>query len=116
MSRSCYSVDFRECVLAYLSRGHTIKSASEVFQVSQKTINNWKKLLRENGCCQPCYSSRRSARKIDDALLLQKIESSPDATLEEISQEFSCSPNSVWKRLKILGITRKKNHPICRKK
>ena len=116
MSRLGYSVDFRECVLAYLSRGHTIKSASEVFQVSKKTINNWKKSFQEYGHCNPNYSKRRSSRKIDDTMILSFLEEHPDALLEEIAQHFSCRPSSVWQRLKILGITRKKNQPIRGKK
>ncbi len=116
MSKSNYSIDFRECVLAYLSRGHTIKLASEVFQVSQKTISNWKKMLHNNGHLHSNYPKRRAVRKIEDSLILQKINEFPDATLEEIASEFSCSVNAVWKRLKLLNITRKKNHPIRRTK
>ena len=116
MSMSCYSVDFRECVLAYLSRGHTIKSASEIFQVSKKTINNWKKSVQEHGHCNPRLSKRRAPRKIDDAAILSYIEEHPDALLEEIAEHFSCRPVSVWQRLRILGITRKKNLPVRGKK
>jgi transposase len=112
MSRLGYSVDFRECVLAYLSRGHSIKSASDIFKVSGRTINHWRKSVKENGHCNPQTSKRRASRKIDDAGLLEYIDKNPDALLEEIAQHFSCSSPSVWQRLKILKITRKKNHTL----
>jgi transposase len=114
MSELGYSRDFRDCVLAYLSRGHTMKSACEIFQINRKTIYNWKRLLSEHGHCNPIVLSRRKSRKIDDKRLLEYINDNPDAILEEISKEFSCSINSIWKRLKKLGITRKKNHSIQR--
>ena len=47
---------------------------------------------------------------------MDEINSTPDATLEEISEKFLCSQVAVWKRLKKLGITRKKNDPIRRAK
>ena len=116
MSRLGYSVDFRECVLAYLSRGHSIKSASDVFQVSEKTINNWRQRVRKEGHCKPLVSPRRASRKLDDKRLLEYINQHSDATLSEIAGFFSCAPTSVFQRLKKLKITRKKNHTIRRAK
>jgi len=111
MSRLGYSVDFRECVLAYLSRGHSIKSASDVFQISKKTINNWRQRVRERGHCNPIISIRIASRKLDDSLLIAYIHSHPDATLQEIAEQFLCRAPSVFQRLKILNITRKKKPP-----
>lgn len=108
MSRLGYSVDFRESVLAYLSRGHSIKSASDVFQVSEKTINNWRQRVREKGHCNPVISTRRASRKIDDKQLVAYISQNNDATLAEIAEVFSCAPVSIFQRLKTLKITRKK--------
>lgn len=116
MSRLGYSVDFRECVLAYLLSGHSIKSASDIFQVSEKTINNWRQKVRKEGHCNPSRASRRAPRKIDDKRLIAYISQHSDATLAEIAEVFSCTPVSIFQRLKILKITRKKNHPLRRKK
>lgn len=116
MSRLGYSVDFRECVLAYLSRGHSIKSASDIFQISKKTINNWRKRKREKGHCNPTIDKRRAHRKLEDSLLIEHIKKFEDATLQEIANHFSCSSVSVFQRLKILKITRKKNHTLRREK
>jgi transposase len=112
MSKQGYSVDFRECVLAYLSRGHSIKSASEIFQISQKTINNWRSMVRKFGHCNPQTTPRISPKKIGDSMLLMYIDDYPDATLSEMARHFSCSSVAVWKRLKILKVTRKKNHAL----
>jgi transposase len=44
-----YGLDLRERALSYVETGHTIRETSEVFRVSEKTINNWKRLRREKG-------------------------------------------------------------------
>jgi transposase len=114
MSRLGYSVDFRECVLAYLSRGHSIKSASDIFKITEATIHNWRNRVKKTGHCNPKISKRRASRKIDDVRLLEYTQQHPDALLSEIAQHFSCSSPSVWQRLKILKITRKKNYALRR--
>jgi transposase len=114
MSKRGYSVDFRECVLAYVARGYSIKSASDIFQISAPTIYNWHKKMEETGACNPIIVTRHRHKKIEDSMLLSHIAQYPDATLAEISNAFSCRPVSVWRRLKILGITRKKNHVVRR--
>jgi transposase len=112
MSKRGYSVDFRECVLAYVARGHSIKSASDIFQISEPTIYNWRKRMEETGHCTPVILTRRKHRKIEDSILCSYIEQHPDATLAEMAHAFSCRPISVWRRLKLLGITRKKNYRL----
>ena len=44
-----YSTDLRLRVLDYVSLGNTIESASEIFKVSERSINYWKKQLKEEG-------------------------------------------------------------------
>lgn len=116
MSRLGYSKDLRLRVLSHLSKGHSISSTSALFGVSAKTINNWKRRMREEGHVEArISSSRRATRKIEDAALLSYIESHPSAFLHEIAAHFSCSIPSVWQRLKLLSITRKKNYAVPRK-
>lgn len=47
-------------------------------------------------------------RKIDSQALLRALEKTSDATLKELAHDFNCRPSAIHKRLKKLGITRKK--------
>ena len=55
-------------------------------------------------------------QKLPKEELLVALEKTPDATLLELAQQFKCSAPAVYYRLKTFGITRKKNHPLCRAK
>jgi transposase len=111
-----YSVDFRECVIRNIEAGMSWRDAAKTFKVSTGSISKWLDNLSKTGCLIDAPRKEYKPKKIDSQRLLDKIEETPDATLEELSQSFSCSQNAIWKRLKKLGITRKKNHPIRRAK
>ena len=116
MNIRCYSLDFRHKLLAFLSIGHTIKQASETFGISEKTINNWNRQLKEEGHVRPKETRRRKPRKIEDSALRDYLAKHPDAFLQEIADHFNCKVPSVAQRLKLLKITRKKNYAIRREK
>ena len=48
-------------------------------------------------------------RKIDPEKLKEYVEHRPDAYLKEMAEEFGCSEVAIFKALKRLKITRKKN-------
>ena len=111
-----YSVEFREFVVNKVNCGMPKSEAIQFFNISHDTLYKWLKKHATTGSLADKKRKEYKTRKIDSQRLLLEIEKSPDATLEEISQHFFCSQVAVWKRLKKLSITRKKNLPICRKK
>ena len=108
-----YSTDFRNCVLDKISSGMSWNSASKTFSISKSSISKWFKNKRDHGTVNDLPRKAYKPRKIDPALLIAAFEKTPDATLEEISKEFNCWPQSIQKRCVKLGLTRKKNDTIC---
>lgn len=111
-----YSTDFRRCVIENLEAGKTWDEVTSVFSISRATLSKWVKLNNEKGSLEDSPRAAYKVRKIDPQALISALERSPDATLKELAQEFDCWPHAIHRRLKKLGITRKKNHPIRREK
>ena len=111
-----YSSDFRELVVNKIHEGMPRSQASKFFNISRDSIYKWLKKHAETGSLANKERKQHKPKKIDPQRLLERIEASPDATLEELAQEFGCWPQSIQKRCINLGITRKKNHAIRRKK
>ena len=109
-----YSVDFRKCVLENLESGKTWDEVTTIFSISRNTLNRWVNLSKKKGTLEDGPRGAYKVRKIDSQALISSLERTPDATLNELAQEFNCWPHAIHRRLKKLGITRKKNHPIHR--
>ena len=107
-----YSVDFREFVVKKVSDGMPKSEAIQFFNIGRDTLYRWLRKHTKTGSLVDKKRKDYKPKKIDSERLLAEIEKTPDATLEELSQQFFCSQVAVWKRLKKLGITRKKNYPI----
>ena len=103
-----YDIRFREKVLNYIGKGHTIKEAHEVFEVGITTIKEWRKLKKETGKLEKRPLNRKH-KKIDPDRLKTYIAENPDRYLREIAEEFNCTDMAVYYALKRLKITRKKN-------
>lgn len=111
-----YSVDFRELVVKKVNGGMSKSEAVQFFNISHDTLYKWLNKYTKTGVLTDAKRKEYKPKKIDSQRLLAEIEKTPDATLEEIAQHFLCSQTAIWKRLKKLGITRKKNHTIRRTK
>ena len=107
-----YSDDFRECVLENISKGMSWDKACKFFSISRSSIASWLKNIQTTGKISDSSRKAYKVRKIDSELLVTAINKTPDATLEEISKQFNCWPQSIHKRCVKLGITRKKNDII----
>ena len=111
-----HSTDFREGLLAALDAGLPLGEAVGYFQVSVSTIQRWRLLKRTTGSAAPRPGRGRRSRLAGagDAQLLVLIEESPEATLAELGEQLAklsglqVSPSTVCRRLRRLGITRKK--------
>ena len=94
--------------MKFMAKGHTIAEASEVFEVGTATIKEWRKLQKETGSLAK-RPLKRTPKKIDPKKLNAYIEEHPDAYLREIAEVFDCSITAVFKALKKLNFTLKKN-------
>ena len=108
-----YSSDYRRCVLENYDRGMSRSAILETFNIGQRTLYNW---LRNRSSSYNSRGEYKKVRKISKSALLEYVETHNDFTLLELSEKFSCSQVAIWKRLKSLGITRKKNDSISGKK
>ena len=103
-----YDKQYREKVLKYIDKGHSLKEAHEVFEVGTTTIKEWKKLKKETGKLDKRPLDRKN-RKICPDRLKAYITEHPDSYLSEIAEVFSCTASAVFYALKRLNITLKKN-------
>ena len=110
-----YSVDFRRVVVENIEHGKSWEEVMQIFSISRYTLGKWLKKHRSGEGLEDPARKAYKVRKIDIALLQQALERNEDATLEELAQEFNCWPPAIYRRLKKLGITRKKNNAIRRK-
>ena len=109
-----YDIKYREKVMEYISKGHTIEEAHEVFGVGTATIKGWRKLKRETGVLER-RSIERKNRKINSEQLIAYVTEHPDSYLREIAEVFNCTYSAIYYALKRLKITRKKNYTVCGK-
>ena len=103
-----YNAKFREKVLKYITKGHTIQEAHEVFEVGTTTIKEWKKLQKETGKLENRPLERKPPKLCPVRLKAYIIEN-PDSYQDEIAKVFNCTQSAVSYALKRLKLTRKKN-------
>ena len=108
-----YDSKFREKVLEYMGKGHSVREAHEVFGVGTTTIKEWKKLHKEMGSLKR-RPLKRGHKKIDPVKLKAYLAEHPDSFLREIADRFDCTAVAVHLALKRVKITRKKNERIHR--
>jgi transposase len=111
-----YGPDFREFVVKKIVSGMSRSEAVKFFNISLDSVYRWVKEYSETGSFSVKKRKEYKPKKISKQALIDEMNATPDATLEEISKKFSCSQVAVWKRLKLLGFTRKKNNSVRRTK
>jgi transposase len=111
-----YSKDLRERVMAYIDGGGLRQDACRIFQISEKTLYNWKNLRKKSGDLSPLKTGSKGHRKFSYEALAKYVETVPDQTLHEMGEVFNVSYRTIDYALTKLGITRKKNYPIFREK
>lgn len=101
--------------MKFIDKGNSIRKTAEQFEIGETTIKEWKKLRKETGLLEK-RPLNRPHKKIDPEKLRAYLKENPDAYQYEIAEAFGCVQNAVFVALKRLGITRKKNERIRRKK
>lgn len=108
-----YSVDLRQRVVeAVREEKLTQQEAASRYKVSLNSVKRW--LNREN--LKADKPGPRQSRTIDPEQLREIVKSKPDGYLDEYAQMLNSKRSTVFYNLKKLGITRKKNDTVRRKK
>ena len=108
-----YSVDLRVRVVEY---ARTVKGgqkkAAALFQVGLVTVKRW--LKREK--LEADQPGPKDANSLNREELKAVVEDRPDLYLDEYAQILKSKPSTVHYNLKVLKISRKKNHAVRREK
>src|ERR1700739_2473394 len=113
-----YSQDLRERVMAAVDSGTGAYAAASIFRVSvsyiYKVLGRWKKTGETSA--RPWAGGPKPKLAAHDEALRARVMSNPDATLAELrawllaEHNVKVSVGCLWKRLRQLGLTLKKNH------
>ena len=96
-----------KAVKHYLGSGDTFAQTGKIFGVGATTVRSWVVQYEETGNVSN-KPLNRGFKKIDPEKLRLYVKEHPDATQQEIADEFSCCNQAVSKALKRLNLTRKK--------
>ena len=113
-----HSSDLRSRVIAFVDEGHSHRAAARHFRVSPRFVNDLVILRRETGGLEPRLQGRRKgAGKLGEHLDWLKeyvLSTNGKPTLEELRAALAgrgaqVTTPSVWRALRRLGFTHKKN-------
>jgi len=108
MSQKPYSIDLRSRVIEHIKLGSSQKSTSVLFMLSKSTVGRWWGRYKEEGEIAP-KSRHGSKGKVDSEKLKNFVIANENSTLVEIGSYFGVSACSIYRRLKKLGFSYKKN-------
>ena len=97
---------------------HSKTEVAKQFRVSRRTVHRYLQQINESGDvkAKSGYQTGHSHKLLDLEPLIKIIESNPTKTLVAIGKELNVSHSTVHRKLAKLGITKKKNTPIYRKR
>jgi len=102
-----YSIDLRERIVEFVNKDNSKTNAALRFKVCRKTVTRYCKAATLGKLApKPRGGSRK---RFADDVLRREVKASPSATLEALGKTLGVSHNAVWKRLRKLAITLKKN-------
>ncbi len=111
-----YSMDLRLRIVAFVDAGNTHRSAAERFDVAISFVNTLMKRKRELGHIEALRCGGKRHGKLDAAkdFLVKRVTEQKDITLFELRDELAeqgieVAPSSIWRFLKRLGLSHKKN-------
>jgi transposase len=102
-----YSIDLRSRIVEFVNAGHSKTDAAVHFKVSWKTVYRYCKAAKR-GSLEP-KPQGGSAKRFDDERLRKEVRDKPSATLKNHAKALGVSHVAVWRRLRQLTITLKKN-------
>lgn len=108
-----YSKDLKLRAVGYVKEGHNMNQTAAIFKVHICTVIRWVKQYEKTGDVENKVRKPVN-KKINPEQLIAYVQDHPDAYLKEIAQQFCCCPAAVLRRLRKLGITRKKKYLLQR--
>ena len=109
-----YNEQIKYLFITKLQSGFSQQSLSKIFNITPRTIYNWKKEYELRGYFKEKKHSIRKG-KIDKDKLHQLISGNPNQTLLELAKIFNVTPQSVHSMLQKLGYRYKKSRLPTRK-
>lgn len=108
-----YSLDLRQRVVEAVRKAkQTKEEIARLFTVSIPTINRW--LKRERLAADK--PGPTNSHKINRDALRELVAHEPDCYLDEYAERLGSKRSTVAYNLKVLRLTRKKNHTVRRAK
>ena len=102
-----YTVELRERIVEFVEKGGSKVNAAAYFKVGRRTVYRYLQASQSGNLAPKKHPGRKKA--FDDQRLRHEVKSRPSATLKEHGKALGVSHNAVWKRLRRLAITLKKN-------
>jgi len=99
-----YSLDFRKKVFEIKEKkGLTFEETSQHFAIPIRTLFRWQHRL------EPALTRNKPATKIDRIVLAKDVERFPEDYQWERAERLGVSKTGIWKALRRLGVSYKKN-------
>ena len=115
-----HPIEIRERAVAAMEEGEqTVAEVAKLFRVGERTLYEWRRLLRERGSVAPrAHQSGNKARVDDEGAKVVRaiLAKEPDLTIAETTIYFvertskPCSTSAMQRALARLKVTRKKSH------
>jgi putative transposase len=102
-----YPVELRERIVAFVEKGGRKTDAARLFGVGRDTVYRFVGAARRGSLAPKPQGG--SAKRFTSERLRQQVRACPSATLEAHGRVLGVSHSAVWKRLRQLAITLKKN-------
>jgi transposase len=113
-----YSADLRTRIVQAIEDGLSVTEATEVYQVSRRTVYNYLTLARETGNLKPRVGKRGRKRKLEShrEAVQQAISRNPNLTLQELKEQLGLNvcTSTLWLALQRWNIS--VNKPTSRRR
>ena len=105
-----YQLDLRKKIVA-ACKIMTRKEVAKAFQVCLRTVDRYVTQMNKLGHLNPkeCVLKGHSHKLLDKTPLIELVESNSTMMQKEMAQKLNCSVSTISRRLKELGIRKKKN-------
>ena len=102
-----YPIELRERIVGFVNEGGSKTEAARIFKIARSSVYRFLD-AHEQGQLEPkpCGGSEKrfTSEKLQNA-----VADKPSATLDELGATIGVTRSAIWKRLRQIGITRKKN-------
>ena len=100
-------IELRERIVGFVGEGGSKAEAARRFKVCRMTVHRYVNAWLEGSLSPKPYPGRK--RKLDSARLAEEVAGRNDRTLKEYAKALGVCHSTVWRRLRQMGITLKKN-------